>query len=704
MNKSGNILKEMYTELIYAFIIISILWILVYLQSRSPLKISKKPHQNPLDSSPVKPTKSTSNHQKFKTQYLKHVSQQPITGCKTSPFTHLRTNQDKPCPVPVEKLSANRNASSANTQNTDKTRGKWLKWPNLLSKNVDPKAKTEIIIPTERKRTSDEDFIKNILMQSKLYEQIENQKVYKLNLKKICTNVRTKVRKYEFGKSTMLPLVIKEKVVLLVGATGSGKTTLINSMINYVFGVEYEDEFRFKLVTQDDEETQNQAHSQTSWITAYTIHHQKGFKVDYTLTIVDTPGFGDTRGINRDIEITKQIRQFFNAKGDQGIDRIDVVGFVAQSSLPRLDHTQKYIFDNILSLFGKDIGENIYLMLTFADGKVPQILTGIQEAHLQFQEYFKFNNSVVFGDNSSEDEISKMFWKMGMDSFSIFFNRFSKIFTKSLSQSKLAIMERERIEIQIEALQTQVKYGISKLEQLKTEAEIVVHYQEDIARNRDFTYIVQEDVSVKQRCKPNTYVTNCSACNFTCHSACTYPNNEEKYKCRAMNGGGIEYAKCNVCPKRCHWRNHKNMEYYFTTERVSVTKDSQDLKQRYQAANGRVKSAQQIVKDVENEYAAVQSNIVVIINNLSNSINQLNKLALKPTSLSTSGYVHILIESEKSSAKPGWQERVLHLTNVKAKIDNPHKMFEWNAGTFEKVKEPDEVGGFLGISIAAFFN
>ena len=62
---------------------------------------------------------------------------------------------------------------------------------------------------------------------------------------------------------------------MLVGATGSGKTTLINSMINYYFGVEYEDNFRFKLITEEDNGKRNQAHSQTSWITAYTIFTRK---------------------------------------------------------------------------------------------------------------------------------------------------------------------------------------------------------------------------------------------------------------------------------------------------------------------------------------------------------------------------------------------------------------------------------------------
>ena len=740
----------MLTEFIYGIVIISILWILVYLRRRSPLKTPKNPHETPLntskiqyesplntseiqyesplnaseiqyeralqnphgtpfktskkknessrDNSPFQITKSESNKPNVNANHFRPSDEQ---SNKAHPYPHLRPNQDKLHLITADKSSANPRGFSVTN---DKTRGKWPNFANFPVRNVfhkdaNPKAKTEVLIRGERKRTTDEIFIRKIFMQSKLHEQIESQKVHKLNLKNVSTNVRSRVRKYEFGESTMGPFVLKEKVILLVGATGSGKTTLINSMINYVFGVEYEDEFRFKLVTQDDEENQSQAYSQTSWITAYTIHHQKGFKVDYTLTIVDTPGFGDTRGIDRDTEITKQIHQFFTAKGKHGIDHIDVVGFVAQSSLPRLDHTQKYIFDNILSLFGKDIGENIYLMLTFADGKVPQVLTGIQEAHLPYQEYFKFNNSVVFGDFSPEDEISRMFWKMGMDSFSTFFNRFSKIFTKSLCQSKMVIKERERIEIQIEALQTQMKHGISKLEQLKTEAEVVIRYEEAIVRNKDFTYVVQEDVIVKRRCEPNTYVTNCLSCNFTCHLSCAYSNDGEKYKCSAIDGGSIEHARCKVCPKKCHWRHHKNMEYYFTTERVSVTKNSQYLKRRHQAANGRIKSAKQIVKDVENEYADVQANIVAITNDLSNSINKLNELALKPSSLSTSEYLHILIESEKSSAKPGWQERVLHLTNVKEKVDNPCKIFEWDVDMFEKVKEPNEVGEYLGISM-----
>lgn len=41
---------------------------------------------------------------------------------------------------------------------------------------------------------------------------------------------------------------------MLVGATGSGKSTLIDGMINYITDVSWDDEFRFTLIDLLDEE------------------------------------------------------------------------------------------------------------------------------------------------------------------------------------------------------------------------------------------------------------------------------------------------------------------------------------------------------------------------------------------------------------------------------------------------------------------
>ncbi|XP_022787635.1 verrucotoxin subunit beta-like [Stylophora pistillata] len=163
----------------------------------------------------------------------------------------------------------------------------------------------------------------------------------------------------------------REKVLLVMGATGAGKSTLINGMINFIMGVQWKDDFRFKLIT---EKVTSQHESVTKEITAYTIHPLEGSNIPYTFTIIDTPGFGDTRGLNRDVSITNQVREFFSLKPPNGIDHLDGIGFVTQASQARLTPTQKYIFDSILSIFGKDVQNNFFMMCTFADGKSPHVL------------------------------------------------------------------------------------------------------------------------------------------------------------------------------------------------------------------------------------------------------------------------------------------------------------------------------------------
>ncbi|XP_068713617.1 uncharacterized protein [Montipora foliosa] len=256
--------------------------------------------------------------------------------------------------------------------------------------------------------------------------------VYTLPLTLVHEDSGSRVRKFVINleenrrRSPCLSQSIPEKVIMVVGSSSFGKTTVVNAMINHVLGVEWKDDFRFKMIhelscKQGAETIGNQAHSQTQFVTCYTLPYMKGFKLPYNLTVVDTPAFWATRGIERGKLIIKQIRTFLNLEGSAGIDHVDAICCVAQAENPRLTPTQQYTFDRILSMFGKDIPRCILVSFTFADKQRPQTLSVTLAAGIREDEnHFKFNKAAQFVANSGEDHeeiFDKMVWKMGIEIF-----------------------------------------------------------------------------------------------------------------------------------------------------------------------------------------------------------------------------------------------------------------------------------------------
>merc|ERR1719319_569201 len=105
----------------------------------------------------------------------------------------------------------------------------------------------------------------------------------------------------------------KMRTVMFIGQTGAGKTTLIQSMINYLFKVGYDEPFRFNLINEDADaevDTANKGKSQTVAISQYHVHNLPA-RPKFGLTIVDSPGFGDTSGPTQDLAIRRMFREFF---------------------------------------------------------------------------------------------------------------------------------------------------------------------------------------------------------------------------------------------------------------------------------------------------------------------------------------------------------------------------------------------------------
>ena len=483
---------------------------------------------------------------------------------------------------------------------------------------------------------------------------------YKLPIKQTMLNKDKGIAKYVLGQP-MPGQAVPEKVLMVVGATGAGKTTLINGMVNYVFGVDWKDDFRLMLVTENT--AKSQAHSQTDLITAYTIYPTHGSQFRYALTIIDTPGFGDTRGLERDKRIIQQIKEFFSVKDGNGIDHLNGIGFVAQASLARLTPIQSYVFHSILSVFGNDVANNLFIMVTFADGQAPPIMAAITEAKIECKKHYKFNNSALFASNKEntdddEEDFDRMFWKMGFISFKKFFDEFTKAQEVSLTLTKEVLEERQQLEITVQGLQQQISAGVAKLEELRQEEIILQQREAEIASNKDFTYTVTLTKQRKVDLPTGRYVTNCLTCNYTCHENCAYSNNEDKYMCAAMDGRGITDASCRVCPQNCFWQNHVNNPYRFEIYTEEEEKTSDDLKQKYQTAMQGKNKVEDMVNQINCYLLTVEDDVISKVSEVQRALQRLDKIALKQSPLTQVEHLDLLIQAEKQEGKPGYQSRI----------------------------------------------
>jgi len=82
-----------------------------------------------------------------------------------------------------------------------------------------------------------------------------------------------------------------------------------------------------------------------------TMYHIEPTPRSPPLIIVDTPGFGDTRGVEQDKIIAKKIKELFSKK----LDRIHSIAFVCIMSLERLTSIQEYVLASMTEMFGGDI-------------------------------------------------------------------------------------------------------------------------------------------------------------------------------------------------------------------------------------------------------------------------------------------------------------------------------------------------------------
>ena len=424
----------------------------------------------------------------------------------------------------------------------------------------------------------------------------------------------------------------KAIVLMFVGETETGKTTLINAYINYIFGINYVDDFRYKIINVQMNKYNEQ--SQTNEIGIYNIKTPDGT----ILKIIDTPGFvfGDKCDIKKNIEISKKIKEYIFDK----LSSINCICFFIKAHFSRFHVNLRYIFNCIVDLFGDDVKSNFVFMLTFCDGSKPSFLRYLQDKEYMFNEivpyietpwYFKFNNSGVFIKDINEYNVLK---------------------------------ERFNLEKQVEILQPLLKEGIDKVNYIKEIMNKIISLKRDLNGSKNFTLKVKR-LRIKQIPINDRSINTCLVCNYSCHYSCNCKD-DEMYNCTVMIGDKTN-ARCNVCKGKCHWSVHKNMPYIIVQEEVEETVTHEDLKKKYYDSKNefeiKIKLIQEAKKELIEIYNEIYKKCLYIQDLITKIINRLNEIALNKNVFAISDEdIEMLFDYPK---RYGYQTRIETLKSLK---------------------------------------
>ena len=493
----------------------------------------------------------------------------------------------------------------------------------------------------------------NVLETIKWFESTGSCRIYQIPL--VEKNLpESNIISKEFGKQTGVSMALHNKVILLVGASGAGKTTWINSFINYVLGVDRKDQFRFKIVRESAED--DQTVSKTENIAMYKIHHRNGMKMHINLTVIDTPGFADTRGVERDDDIQKDFYRLFQKKYGF-VPHINAVGFVQQASAHRLTGNQKYIFEKVLSLFGKDIEERIFLLLTFADTKQPPVLKAFDKAGITYNEHFKFNNSCIFPESNADvtSEVDDAMWHMGMKNMRNFLSTVEKLDDKPASLTADVLKEREKIRLHISNLRRYVDDSLIKLEQLKTEEELLMYSRQGVVSITNVVYRAHHDTNSKKHLV-------CQKCSYTCHKNCLVAESGKLEECLAMEQS--TGYNCKMCLNRCSLQLHTLSNTYYERHVCNKETSLEIVRARYQTKN-KTLSTEQICNDIVNDLDGVTCRIKASLSEIVQALQRLSEIALIHVPKSQVDYIDQWIRLEEHEVKPGYKVRVQFLQQLR---------------------------------------
>ncbi|CAL4103288.1 unnamed protein product, partial [Meganyctiphanes norvegica] len=265
-----------------------------------------------------------------------------------------------------------------------------------------------------------------------------------------------------FYHNDKLKIENNAKVLLLVGELEVGKASLVNIMVNHIFGLDSgECKYRIRVVCDPDK------NNQPDLLTIYCFPKHKSMIYDnsYALITGDNLYSASENHLHKKMLLLKDF-----LKKNNGVNELHAICFVVKSDLAQTDYL-KYAFESIFSMFGYDIKHNIFVLTTFVNPiDEPPVLKALDELKLHYDTLFRFDHRIIKESGCVLNEHGK---QNISDNLTGIFKRINEKKPCDLNLTNVVVQERNRLNTIIEQLQNKIKTGIntmSELQRKKTEA------------------------------------------------------------------------------------------------------------------------------------------------------------------------------------------------------------------------------------------
>lgn len=447
--------------------------------------------------------------------------------------------------------------------------------------------------------------------------------------------------------------------LIIVGETGTGKTTFMSYIDNMCRGrklEEFENTFDTKIETGGGGNV-----SQTNEAKLYTIKCVEGqtprdpLLPAKTINILDTPGLGDTRGIQHDKAHKEKVATEIKNK----LGTIDAVVILVNGSQKRWGITTTYALENIAAMFPRSLIRNIAFVLTnctkaTVNFDITEFKDYSQSPHWPIQNplalwsiYQSAKSSAAASEavgttpRYNEDDVEEMkentekAYKNGV--------KFLDEFIRWLDECPVrATKEIDELNKKLNNLDTEVSNVISRLKAMQ-EAEVQIRKkQEEIAeagnvskaaydtlsllinthlQEIDLNKVWEETdwVNVWVRVDTPEHNTMCvgitgtEACHINCHPKCSveFLTNPEalanQCACFLDQPGAPRDRKCKDCGHPAS--EHRHDRNRWEQKREAIVKTSVKAKQAFDAATSRKTQIEGLKKKLEDQLLGLKEEI-----------------------------------------------------------------------------------------------